>query len=336
MGRLPKALVHKRSLCMEQNRKEKLVKFLSVILITISVSLIGTIGYGAFLTNSAKNVIEGSHHELESRKFQQKSQLRQKVIDPKVDNISILFLGVDDNGDHQLGSHTRTDAMVVATFNEEDKSVKMVSIPRDARTELVGRNRMDKITHAHAFGGIDMTVQSVEKLMNIPIDYYVRVNFDAFISVVNALDGIEVDVPYNITEQNSERELNTIHIEKGRQTLNGEEALAFARTRKYDSDLDRGSRHVEVIKAIIHKSLQVESVMKYGKVLSSIGDNLTTNLKFEDLVDLHDYAVQENGLKLDKLEISGKPMYIDNIFYYVLTPRSIEQISLELKEHLEY
>jgi len=292
--------------------------------------------YASYLTSTAKNVVESSQHKLDSRKFEEKSELRLQKVDPRVDNISILFLGIDDSSEHVFSDATRTDAMILATFNEEGKSVKMVSIPRDSRVELVGRGRMDKITHAHAFGGLDMTVKTVEKLFELPVDYYVRLNFDAFIEIIDALGGIEINVPFDIVEQNSHRQKNTIKIKKGLQTLNGEQALAYARTRKYDGDIERGQRQQEILKAIINKGLSLRSVTKYGKVIEGIGDNLTTNMSFDEMLAFHDYAYAGKNIDVEMLTLKGKPARINRLYYYLLDDTNLEEVKTKLKQHLEY
>src|SRR5690606_21377009 len=102
----------------------------------------------------------------------------------------------------------------------------------------VGYN--DKINHAHAFGGPKATIETVEQLLDVPVDYYVKLNFHAFTEVVDVIGGITAEVPYELWESDSNDKKNAIHLLPGEQLLNGEQALALARTRKYDSDIERG------------------------------------------------------------------------------------------------
>ncbi|NSL51766.1 LCP family protein [Calidifontibacillus erzurumensis] len=316
-------------------KKSKITKVLLVIFVPLLVVCAGMAAYGAYLTSTAKTVVENAQHKLDSRKFEEKSELRVEKVDPRVDNISILFLGIDDGSDHVFSDKTRTDAMILATFNEKEKSVKMVSIPRDSRVELVGRNRMDKIAHAHAYGGLDMAVKTVEKLFEIPVDYYVRLDFDAFIKIIDALGGIEIDVPFDIVEQNSHRVKNTIKIKKGLQTLNGEQALAYARTRKYDGDVERGMRQQEILKAVLHKGLSIRAVSKYGEVIESIGDHLVTNMTFDEMLAFHDYVYKGKNIDVEMLTLSGKNARINRLYYYLLDEEKLEEVKTKLKTHLE-
>src|SRR5699024_2585810 len=131
-----------------------------------------------------------------------------------------------------------------------------------------------KINHAHAFGQEQAVIDTIEGLLEIPIDYWVRVNFDSFIDVVDALDGVTVDVPYEFTEQDSKDRANAIHLYPGVQELDGEQALALARTRKLDNDIERGKRQQEVLKAIIDRTISLKSIMKLEDVVEAVGANL--------------------------------------------------------------
>ena len=185
-----------------------------------------------------------AYEELDDRK---KSLLRDEAVEPLKDNVSILFIGVDESElRSQSDSNSRSDALLVATLNNKEKSVKLVSIPRDSYVYVPDRGRNDKITHAHAFGGTRGTIDTVEGALDIPIDYYVKMNFNAFIEVVDALGGIDAEVPYDYTELD-ENDQRTIQLEKGMQHLDGKHALALARTRKLDSDIERGKRQQMII-----------------------------------------------------------------------------------------
>ena len=101
----------------------------------------------------------------------------------------MLLLGVDA----RPGDIGRSDTMIVMTVNPDLNSTKMVSIPRDTRTLIVGKGFEDKINHAYAFGGAKMSIETVEEFLDIPIDYYVKVNMDGFEDIVNAVGGVTVD-----------------------------------------------------------------------------------------------------------------------------------------------
>ncbi|RID84985.1 LytR family transcriptional regulator [Mesobacillus zeae] len=287
------------------------------------------LGYGAYLYTKAADVLGLSKVEL-SRGDQ--SAKRFKKVDPKHDNISMLIMGVDDSKTRDQGKATRTDALILATFNKDDKTVKMVSIPRDSYVYIPAEEKRDKITHAHVYGGEEGTIETVEEMFDIPVDYFVKLNFDAFIDVVEALGGIKVDVPVEFTEQNSKDTGDAIHLKKGVQELNGEEALALARTRKIDNDIERGKRQQLVLKAIIDKAISAGSLTKYGDVMEALGDNITTNMEFGELLSLYDYATK--GIDIESLTMEGEDAYIDDVYYYQLDEQKLIELSSMFKSHL--
>lgn len=225
---------------------------------------------------------------------------------------------------------------MLATLNEKEKSVKLLSIPRDSYVYIPERGYNDKITHAHYFGGVTSTIETVENLLDVPVDYYAKMNFDAFMDVVEALGGIEVDVPVTFTEQNSKDQKgeNAIHLEKGLQTLNGEEALALARTRKIDNDIERGKRQQLIMKAIMDKAVSAQAITKYSKLMEAVGDNMTTDLSFSNIQSLLAYATAENGLQVESLTLTGSDGNVDGAYVYQLDPTALEETKAILQEHL--
>lgn len=261
----------------------------------------------------------------------QTSQLRTAQVNPSKDNISILFLGVDDRDGELQG---RTDALILATFNKKEGSVKMTSIPRDTLVEIPGKVNRDKINHAHAIGGLDLAIDTVENLFNIPVDYYVKLNFVAFIEIIDALGGVEIDIPFTFSEMDSNDNKGAITLYQGLHTLNGEEALAYSRMRMKDprGDIGRGERQQEVIKAIIKKGTSISSITSYGSVLDSLDKHLKTNLSFGNMISLHSYSSSLNDV--ESLSLQGRDSSIGGIYYYQLEEESLKEVSDEFKYHL--
>ncbi|MBU8905977.1 LCP family glycopolymer transferase [Desertibacillus haloalkaliphilus] len=309
----------------KKRRLRRILKTFVVIGVLSFIILGGAAGYFVF---KLADVTSGANQELERG---DKSEMRQEAVSPSKDNISVLFLGVDDRDGDLSG---RTDAMILATFNKEESSIKMTSIPRDTRVEIPGRSNKDKINHAHAFGGLDLAVETVESLFDIPVDYYVKLNFQAFIEIVDALDGVEVDVPFGFTEMDSYDNFDAITIEEGLQTLDGEEALAYARMRKSDprGDIGRGERQQQIIKGIINKGASLSSISSYGDVLDSIENHISMNLSFGNLISLHNYAGALN--EIESLSIEGSDRRIGGIYYYDPHDESIRELSNEFRNHL--
>lgn len=312
-----------------QRRKARTKKVVRIFLTIgiVSFLVFGTL-IGYFFIKLA-NVSSNTHEELDRG---EKSEKREEIVTPLKNNISILFLGVDSRDDDLSG---RTDAMLLATFNRDKGTIKLLSIPRDSLVEIPGRTYRDKINHAHSFGGVDLAVETVEKWLDVPVDYYVKLNFVSFIEIVDALGGIEVDVPFTFSEMDSHDRPNAITLYEGTQTLNGEEALAFARMRKKDprGDLGRGDRQQEVIKAIIKKGATFSSITKYGDVFNSLEEHLAMNLTFGDIISFHSYASSLNNI--ESLYLEGAPLRQNGIEYYDPDPASVRELSATFKVHLE-
>ena len=311
-------------------KKRKKRKIILRILIPVLAIAIGAASYGGYLFSKASEVAANSKEDL-ARGDQ--SAKRDWAVNPLKDNVSILFMGIDDSESRNFGGATRTDALILATFNINQKTIKMVSIPRDSYVYIPVEGKMDKITHAHAFGSTEGTIETVEKLFDIPVDYYAKLNFDAFIDVVDALNGITVDVPITFTEQDSQDTAGAIHLTKGMQKLNGEEALALARTRKIDNDIERGKRQQLVLRAIMDKAVSAGSITKYGDVMESMGDNVKTNLDFSEILSFFNYI--KGGIQMQSLALEGEDATINGTYYYQLDDSSLSKVAETLKDHLE-
>ena len=300
------------------------------VMVPFLLIISGAAVYGSFLYNKAHSVMDNSYEPIV-----RETPKREKEVNPHIDNISVLIVGIDDSTKRQFTSGSRTDALMLATFNESQKSVKLLSIPRDSYVYIPNKDRKDKINHAYGKGGIASTIDTVEELLDIPVDYYMNVNFNAFIDIVEAVGGIEVEVPYSFSEQDSHDKKNAIRLEKGLQQLNGEEALALARTRKLDSDIERGKRQQEILKAILNKAISIKSVAKYSDIIEAVGENMKTDLSFKDMKSFIDYATAGTNLSIESLTLGGQDSYIKGIYYYQLDDASLEEIKQTLKTHLD-
>lgn len=303
--------------------------FWKVLGIFIVSALICFATYGIYLAKQAENALNDSY-ESDSRDG---SDMRDEKVTPIEDNVSILFVGIDDSELRGQGAdHSRSDALILATLNVETKTIKTLSIPRDSYVYIPYKKRKDKITHAHAYGGTLATIETVENLLDIPVDYYVRMNFDAFIDVVDALGGITADVPYDLLELD-ENENFSVNLKKGTQKLNGSEALALARTRKQDNDIERGKRQQEILKAIAVQAAKPTSILKYDDVINAVSKNMKTNMTFGEMKSFLSYL--SNGApRIDSVYLDGTDDMSTGVYYYQLDEESLEDAKSILKRHL--
>lgn len=309
----------------KKKKKKKLRKFILTPLILLL--LVGGT-YASSLYLKAEQVVNSSFESLDG------SELSAAVVDKTVKNISVLFIGIDDSETRTSMGATRSDALILATYNKEANSIKLVSIPRDSYVYVPETEEYTKINHAYAYGGAKATVETVENLLDIDVDYYVRMNFYAFIDIVDALGGVTIDVPYDLTEMDSS-DMGTITLEAGTQKLDGEEALAFARTRKMDNDMERGKRQQQLIEAIISKATSAQSLTKYSEVLEAIGDNMKTDLTFTQMKMYLSHFLTHTNLSVDSLQLEGNDSTIDDVYYYQLDEEKLAEMIDTLQAHLD-
>lgn len=310
----------------KKRRNKKVVIFLVVpLVILLTVVFV----YGFSVLNKAQEVVNSSY---ESDGRDGGSELRDNLVDPKFDNVSILFIGVDHGGARDSSVNGLSDALILATLNKDQNSVKLLSIPRDSYVYIPERDTYTKINHAHSYGGAKATIETVENLLEVPIDYYVRINFDAFIDIIDTLDGVTVEVPYEIREMDSNDTKGAIHLLPGEQLLNGEEALAFARTRKKDNDLERGKRQQQLIGAMVDRAVSINTLFNIDALLTAVGDNMNTSMKPNDIISLTNYGLS-GKIDIETLNLTGSDLWTPT-YYFQLDEESLEENKRILKEHL--
>ncbi|HDC7776984.1 TPA: polyisoprenyl-teichoic acid--peptidoglycan teichoic acid transferase [Staphylococcus aureus] len=310
-------------------------KFLKYFLILLALVLIVVpIVFATLLFKTSQDAFESSQ---DSKNANRQSNLRDNKVNPEEQPISILFLGIDDNDGRrkkgQDAEHSRSDAMILTTFNQSKYQIRMLSIPRDTISYIPKVGYYDKITHAHAYGGPIAAMDSVEATMNVPVDYYVRVNMKAFVEAVNELGGIYYDVPYDLNEPNTD-DTGKIKIKKGYQKLNGDEALAVARTRHHDSDLKRGQRQMELIKILFQKAQEVDSIDKLDNVIQIVGKNAKHNLTNSEIKALAKMYLT-NDVEIKTAQLKGKDDMLNGIYYYHPSVESIQKYANLLRKDLE-
>ncbi|MGN7476667.1 LCP family glycopolymer transferase [Solibacillus silvestris] len=255
------------------------------------------------------------------------SDIRSEVVDvsTKIEPFSALILGVDErNGD--VG---RSDTMIVLTVNPTLRTTKMLSIPRDTYTEIIGKGFKDKINHAYSFGGMAMSVKTVESLLAIPIDYVAKVNMESFVDIIDIVGGITVE---NNLEFNYEGE----YFPVGELALDGEESLKYVRMRYDDpaGDFGRQNRQKQVIQGVLKESMSLNTLWNYKSIFKTIEKNIEINAAFEDLLNIRkNYG--DSFTTIEQLFMNnGESMMLNNIYYYVPNKGELTHIQNNLKEHL--
>ena len=221
------------------------------------------------------------------------------------DRRNVLLLGTDKSG-------LRSDVMMVFSFSTKDHSINSVSIPRDTKVTLYGKTY--KINSALQIGKEELAIQAVKDVTGIPIHDCVKVNFDAVSDVVDALDGVEFDVPQRMYYEDPYQDL-LIDLQPGVQLLDGEHAVQLLRFRQYPmADLQRVKVQQEFMKAAFDQKFKLKYVFKTGEILEAIEENITSSLSIAEATKLAKQVFASGVNNINSLEL---PTYLSSGYVIV-------------------
>ncbi|MFK9117563.1 LytR family transcriptional regulator [Peribacillus frigoritolerans] len=303
-----------------EKKKKKKRTWLKVVGIIVLLFILAGGAFAYSVWNSLTKTVDTMHTPIDRTTDKRTKDLALSDQEP----FSMLMLGVDERD----GDKGRSDTMIVLTVNPQKKSVKMLSIPRDTRTEIVGHGTQDKINHAFAFGGAKMSMDTVENFLDIPIDYYMKINMEGFKDIVDAVGGVTVQNDLDFTYEG-------VHFAKGSINLNGEDALKYSQMRYDDpnGDYGRQSRQRSIIEAVIKEGASLSSLTKYDEVFAAIGNNIQTNLTFDDMMDIQK-NYRDASKSITQSTIPGNGTKIDGVYYNIVSDEEKEKVQSELKEQL--
>ncbi len=274
----------------------------------------------------------------------------------KIDKpFTLLVMGIDSTQKELSKNATGNgDSLMLVTFNPKTLNATILSIPRDTYVPIAcfSGQRENKITHA-AWNGESCMIRTIENFTGINIDYYVKVNFQGVISLVNALGGIEVDVPIEFCESNSKRSTRTenlICLKTGKQKLNGEQALALARHRKtlLTGDLQRGVNQQLVVQGILNKIKSIRSASRLLTILDTVSMSMDTNFTTKQILSFYNIAKgliktshgSSNLINMTQLYLSGSSAMIYDegigltLYNYIPDKASLDTIVSAMKQNL--
>jgi LCP family protein required for cell wall assembly len=231
----------------------------------------------------------------------ERSPPRERVPDwSQRERVNILLLGVDQLPGEE--GPWRSDTMIVVTVDPKSMSAGLLSIPRDLYVEIPGYGEQ-RINMAHFWGdaydypgeGPGLAMRTVEHNLGIPIHYYIRVNYQGFSEIIDYLDGITIDVPEEIWDYrypDGHYGHMTIHIQPGRQLMDGQTTLQYVRTRHASTDFQRSRRQQQVLMAIRDKALSLDLAPKLPALVRAMGHTVNTNLQLSEVITLAQIATQ--------------------------------------------
>ena len=303
-------------------RANKIIKVLTIILliILIIIALIGVAGVSYVKNKLSKINYEGIPEE--------KIEVNEGVDLQKKGYRNIAIFGVDSRADTY--DDTRSDCIIIAAINEDTNDVKLVSVYRDSYLNIDGRG-LDKVTHAFAFGGAQLSINTLNKNLDLDIKEYVALNFEAVVEIINQIGGVEIQIePAELQYINAyiagvdkQEGTSTAHITKaGKQNLNGVQALAYSRIRyTAGGDYKRAERMRDVLTATFNK-VKTLSVTQINTLLNIALPKVSTNILASEIQSLIPKATSYNintsigwpyevrGITLDRWY--GVPVTLEN------------------------
>lgn len=279
--------------------KDNIIKFLKSIIIFLLFVIIFAAGFlilGFLKDNNLKNPIKSAS-------------------DAPGDETLFLLAGVDSTGEE---TGTRTDTLMLIKADKDNKSIDMISIPRDSYVSINGN--MDKINAAHSYGGIDLTMSVVRDFLGINLDKYMVISFEAVIKGIDALGGMDVDVSSDVAA--------AMGISPGIHTMNGDEVLSYVRFRKgyQNADIGRINTQQDFMKQFIKEATKAKNLPKLPKVYMAMKPYLETNMGISELSDLALNFKSVDSESLNSVKLEGEGFNQNGVSYYKIYPDSIENI----------
>lgn len=256
--------------------------------------------------------------------------VRDEEVTVGQDPVSILLLGIDTGEYDRVGdTGGRSDIMMVITVNPDTNEAYMTSIPRDSYTEIAGYGTMDKINHAYAFGGISMSANTVQNFLNIPIDYVVSMDMGGFVDIIDTMGGVEI-TPVETFEQEG-----YYFTEGETQLMDGATVLQYIRNRYTETgDYGRQLRARQVLGAVANQLASFNSLSNMGGLINIVQENVETNLEVSEAQSL---VFDANSIlnNLEMLQLEGSSEMIDGVYYEIIDPNSLAEVSSILRQNLE-
>ena len=267
---------------------------------------------------------------------------------------TMLLMGIDSTDEVlEKNAIANGDTLIVVTFNPKTLNATMLSIPRDSYVPIAcwSNKAENKITHAAGYGN-DCIINTIEQYLGINIDYYAKINFKGLVKLINAVDGVQINVKQQLCTDDSSRD-GQICINPGYQTLDGEQALVYARNRKalVNGDFGRNQHQQEIVIALADKIKTVNSVSKFMEIFDTVSNSLDTNLTKQQMLSFYNIikdivkkslsSDEANLINIQQLYLAGNSQMIYDermrmvLYNYIPNENSRKDIVQAMKENLE-
>lgn len=277
--------------------KKRIIKTLLVLLMLVTLVAAFTIVKG-FISSQIVN----DENKFTGEDLSDENKIEQK----NEDELLFVFAGVDSTGEK---TSTRTDTLMLVLMNKDSKSIDIISIPRDTRVYVNGN--LDKINAAHSYGGMADTIKTIRNFLSIDLDYYAEISFKAVEDGVDALGGVDINVPEDIAKAQE--------IQAGIHHFNGKEALDYCRFRKGypTADLGRIACQQDFVVQFIKNMTKIKNIIKIPSVISKVNKNMDSNIKMSTILSFAWAFRNIDKSEINTKTIPGYPDMIDGISYYI-------------------
>ncbi|CAM2862273.1 LCP family protein [Fructilactobacillus fructivorans] len=311
-----------RSRHMEKESHKTRNIIILVVIVVVAIVL-AFLGYGAYKYKSASNQINKAYKSAGIKKTRDTDALLNHR-----KPVSILLLGTD-TGALDRNYKGRTDTIMVATLNPETKKMTLTSIPRDTAVNIPGypQDSPSKINAAYTYGSAGTAIKTVEKLLNVPIDFYALINMGGLKEIVDQVGGVTITPTLSFSYEG-------YTFKKGQPTkMDGKEALSYSQMRYDDpaGDYGRTMRQRQILQAIAGKGASVSQLMN-NDFISSIAKSSQTDLSSSDLTKLA-AGYREHGDFVDN-HLQGENQMIANSAMQVPTESQLQQTTNFIRKNL--
>jgi LCP family protein required for cell wall assembly len=297
-------------------RKGNRVYGIAALIVAVTILIVGIAGYMIAKEIGLLDDPEPSGEEIGEETPVSPEEPNYLFEDNK---LTMLVLGVDYRNN---GTGSRSDTMMLAFLDMNEPSVKLLSIPRDTRVQIPGYGN-EKFTHSHAYGGADLVMETVNDFLGTDVEYYVEVDFAGFKDVVDAVGGIEIEVPTRMYYS-----AEGIDLYPGIQILDGSKALQFVRYRSDGGDLVRIARQQQFLKELAKKALDTRNLWTATKLVSAASDMTDTDLSIPQLLYIANAMLDIDVDSIEVATIPGESKKVDGLWYIIAD----EQKALDLVE----
>ena len=283
----------------ERHKNKKKHSWMPIIIVLITFAIAAAAG--AFFASSS--LFE------ESKPVEKKTERM-----PSPDKTVVMLMGVDERED-DVG---RSDTLMIATLDPKKHKAAILSVPRDTRVKIKGHG-FDKINAAYAYGGHNLTKNTVEDLLGVEMEHYVIINVNAFTKIIDAIGGVDIDVEKRMYYEDPWDDNGglVINLYPGQQHMDGSTAITYVRYRDEEGDIGRITRQQKFMRAVMDKLTSPAIIPKIPAIIGQVVDSISTDLTVKQMIEFM-AALKEsqaNGLQTEMLP--GRPMYIGGISYWI-------------------